>query len=374
MQDQEGYKREIAVIGKRNLEIRKWTRKDIGAGRILGYVQAALEAESLDGFKNNLVNWRFSKYLPDLFEGDGDLRGFEAIVYDFFKGSMPPGEAFDGLTGAVGRQYPLISYLFFLKDPDHHLPVAPSYFDDFFDLVDIEFRTRGRASWQNYQEYLAIIETVRHNFIDMGYHDTRLIDAHSFCWMVANPTQWNRTKGAFLKKKVQWRPEVPFEMLDTVSPGDLSISGVPPGIAPPDEDEFVEQYTGRMHIGRMAEEYALREERTRLEREGHPDLAERVGWTSQQDMSAGYDIRSFETDGRERRIEVKACRGNRDRFSFIVSDREFRKSRELENYYFYCVLFRDSLIDRMIGIPSMAIDTSFLKPRIYRAFVTTARK
>jgi hypothetical protein len=51
----------------------------------------------------------------------------------------------------------------------------------------------------------------------------------------------------------------------------------------------------------------------------------------------GYDILSFETDGSERFIEVKATRSNVGPANFFFTANEFQKAKETENYYIYMV-------------------------------------
>jgi hypothetical protein len=60
-------------------------------------------------------------------------------------------------------------------------------------------------------------------------------------------------------------------------------------------------------VGRLGEAFALAYERWRLAE--HPDLAEKVVHASLEDDTLGYDIRSFETDGGVRYVEVKATEG-----------------------------------------------------------------
>lgn len=63
-------------------------------------------------------------------------------------------------------------------------------------------------------------------------------------------------------------------------------------------------------LGKAGEELVLRHERGRLRSERREDLADKVRWTAVQDGDgAGYDIYSFESDGRERLIEVKTTNG-----------------------------------------------------------------
>ncbi|WP_316196944.1 DUF3883 domain-containing protein [Bradyrhizobium sp. SZCCHNS3053] len=63
-------------------------------------------------------------------------------------------------------------------------------------------------------------------------------------------------------------------------------------------------------LGRAGEERVLAHERSTLLAAGRTDLARQIRWVSDVDGDgAGYDIRSFEPDGRERLIEVKTTNG-----------------------------------------------------------------
>jgi len=91
--------------------------------------------------------------------------------------------------------------------------------------------------------------------------------------------------------------------------------------APPEEDvkrllgvarkyDAAEREARNRRIGRAGEERVLRFERAKLSRSGRDDLAEKVRWVSDLDGDgAGYDIASFEPEGRPRLIEVKTTNG-----------------------------------------------------------------
>lgn len=75
-------------------------------------------------------------------------------------------------------------------------------------------------------------------------------------------------------------------------------------------------------LGRAGEELILHHERRNLAQAGRSDLAERIRWTAEQDGDGfGYDIASFELDGRERKIEVKTTNGW-ERTPFHISRNE----------------------------------------------------
>lgn len=75
-------------------------------------------------------------------------------------------------------------------------------------------------------------------------------------------------------------------------------------------------------LGRAGEEMVMRHERLSLAAAGRDDLARQVRWISDEvGDGAGYDIASFEPDGRSRLIEVKTTNGW-DRTPFHISANE----------------------------------------------------
>ena len=67
----------------------------------------------------------------------------------------------------------------------------------------------------------------------------------------------------------------------------------------------------------------MKRERDRLSASGRPDLAARVRAVSAESSSYGFDILSFEADGSQRRIEVKATAASpSDDAGFWLSEHE----------------------------------------------------
>ena len=82
----------------------------------------------------------------------------------------------------------------------------------------------------------------------------------------------------------------------------------------------------------------------------------------------GYDILSFEPDGRERLIEVKTTNFGQ-LTPFFVSRNQVRVSeRELERYHLYR-LFRFRLAPRMFMLPGALAQSCQLDPTEYEARV-----
>ena len=89
-------------------------------------------------------------------------------------------------------------------------------------------------------------------------------------------------------------------------------------------------------LGRAGEERVLVHERASLRAAGRTDLAERIRWVSHVDGDgAGYDIQSFDTDGRDRLIEVKTTNGW-ERTPFHITRNELAVAEERRSDWHWC--------------------------------------
>lgn len=81
-------------------------------------------------------------------------------------------------------------------------------------------------------------------------------------------------------------------------------------------------------LGKAGEERVLKHERNTLTAAGREDLAQQIRWVSEEEGDgAGYDIASFDADGRQRLIEVKTTNGW-ERTPFHVSRNELAVADE----------------------------------------------
>jgi len=88
--------------------------------------------------------------------------------------------------------------------------------------------------------------------------------------------------------------------------------------------------------GALGEFLVLEYERKRLVRAKRADLAAMVRWTSKENVAAGFDISSFEIDGSQRFVEVKASVGAAKRF--MITRNEWRVAQiENDRYWIYLV-------------------------------------
>jgi len=100
---------------------------------------------------------------------------------------------------------------------------------------------------------------------------------------------------------------------------------------------------------KQAEELVVMEEKKRLSKIGRPDLAKLVIRVSAENVSAGYDIVSFNNDGLPRFIEVKSSTGRSIRFEWSVREREVASDNGTR-YWIYFVPLANILEKRTLPI------------------------
>ncbi len=135
--------------------------------------------------------------------------------------------------------------------------------------------------------------------------------------------------------------------------------------------DFRKQGKNLRRIGERGEAIVLKQERKYLSDLGKYDLAEKVEQVSKENTSAGYDILSFELDGRKKYIEVKATNSNDDGdIGFFISINEVEKAKELKNHYIYFVFKVKSKNPKiwLLKNPSKLFDRGItLKPVNFKA-------
>lgn len=170
----EDYKRRVAARIKDILNAENWTESEIESGVIRDRVFKAVQVHV------NLVGRFQISSFNDLV--NKDLNQAERVFYDFYHNHKEQ-ECFDQICGIFGRTYNIVAYLYFINNPEKYLPIKPQYFDRIFKRLQIDLKTEGRCSWDNYQEFLDIVSAVR-DYMREYYQepDIDLLDAHSFLW------------------------------------------------------------------------------------------------------------------------------------------------------------------------------------------------
>lgn len=190
----EDYKPRLRAHALGLLAAATWSESQIGSGAILQHTIDAIEIQdSRIKLNNNLLFWqnRFGHAQREhraLLEAQTDARlrrHLEGLLYQLYRGDGEEGRVFDPLSQATGAKYPLLAYLYFLKDMDRFMPIQPTTFDRAFRDLGLDIVTLRHCTWENYSRYNAGLAAVRNALTRVeGLARARLVDAHSFCFML----------------------------------------------------------------------------------------------------------------------------------------------------------------------------------------------
>jgi len=192
----ENYKPHLREYALSRLRAGEWTENQIGSGEIVRCTIDAIEIQDNrpGGHLNNLLSWqnRWGHANRDhraLLEAEvsASVRApIERLLFGLSRGGADEGLTFDRLSDLTGRKYPLMDYLYFLKDIDRFMPINPTGFDRAFRAFGVELTTLRQIGWTNYTAYNATLDGLRPLIAKAANLKTvRLVDAHSFCWVFA---------------------------------------------------------------------------------------------------------------------------------------------------------------------------------------------
>jgi hypothetical protein len=135
---------------------------------------------------------------------------------------------------------------------------------------------------------------------------------------------------------------------------------------PPRQINYLEREARNRSLGLAGESFAMEAEHRRLWEAGARHLAERIEHVSAtKGDGLGYDILSFENDGRERFIEVKTTAFG-SMTPFFASVKEVEVSESLPTFQLYRVFkFRDA--PRIFTLPGPLRQSCILDPIQFRA-------
>lgn len=358
----ESYKAEIREEALGILDIRNWNESIIGTGEIVSRVIETMELE-----ENNLVGTRNQyghKSLPhyrflDARDDGTNLEEIEQTLFDFYKRNNDPEDTFNKMTTLIGRRFAPMAFLYYLKNDREYLPISSKNFEIAFEEIESGVRLTN-CTWEQYQTYLETIREVQGLLEAKMNMALNFIDAHSFLWVIGY-------KGKF-REWLDSRDELEEEiriLASIVSPVNNSQSQnrANPNVSDSESNpDFITQARKKQIKGRKAEEIVMKFERDRLTEAGKPELAEKVKDFSKR-FSYGFDIRSYNEDGTNRDIEVKASSSN----GFILTRNELYKSTTNPNYWIYIVNIKKHEVQiKQIPSPELKNPEKFkLEPKDY---------
>lgn len=183
---EENYKSRIVELAQFDLEYSSWKREWIGKNDIIR--NRALKAMSRAG---NLVNRNQQIHFKDKL--DPNRKEYnplaEQALYDIYtsKGAEEESAAFAQAQSVFGGTYDTLAFLWFIKDSSRFLPVSPGNFENSLLSIGIEYKLSNRCSWENYNGFIDIVRSIQSIMQDIEALkgvDIRLIDAHSFLWVI----------------------------------------------------------------------------------------------------------------------------------------------------------------------------------------------
>lgn len=138
----------------------------------------------------------------------------------------------------------------------------------------------------------------------------------------------------------------------------------------PVKRDYLEREARNQSLGLAGEEFVLQFEHWRLVQLGQPKLADRVDHVARSKGDGlGYDVLSYEVDGKERFIEVKTTTFGRDT-PFFVSRGELTLSHQAKDQFHLYRLFEFRKSPRLFDLAGPLDQHCSLDPVTYRASFT----
>ena len=130
---------------------------------------------------------------------------------------------------------------------------------------------------------------------------------------------------------------------------------------------YLEREAQNQQLGEAGEQFVLNFERARLIHAGSANLADQIEQVSATvGPSAGYDIRSFETNGSDRFIEAKTTKYGKST-PFFVTPNELRFSQQNAARYHLYRVFKFRAQPRLFTLQGHLRDQCLLSPSQYLA-------
>lgn len=135
----------------------------------------------------------------------------------------------------------------------------------------------------------------------------------------------------------------------------------------PVKRDYIAREARNTALGMAGEEFVVRFEHWRLNQLGKTRLAERVEHVSQtKGDGLGYDVLSFDANGRERFIEVKTTAFGKET-PFFVTRNELSFSKDASDNFVLCRLFEFRQTPRLFALNGALDQHCALDPVTYRA-------
>jgi hypothetical protein len=205
-------------------------------------------------------------------------------------------------------KWPFVSHLAFLLRPSTYFPVKPTPFNDLLEYYGLEDKVAGHVDWNRYLLLMELADWLRERL--SGYGTADIVEIHSYMWVVAYLGPANTKK----RKRRSTRA------FDT----ELGLR----------QKRAME----RERRGLAGERHVFESEVERLNKLSKTKLANQVEMVSFNCSEGGFDIRSYDDDGKEIHIEVKTTIASEaNDAGFWLSEGERAKAKDDPSWRLYRV-------------------------------------
>lgn len=133
--------------------------------------------------------------------------------------------------------------------------------------------------------------------------------------------------------------------------------------------DFIAKAEKDQKTGVLAEELVVEYEKDYLRKNNRDDLAQRVKWVAKEADGYGYDVLSFDLNGEEKYIEVKATTlGESTPFEITANEVELSNSKS-NHYWIYRVVHMNSTEPVFYKVNGNVYEEFELEPIAYRAYL-----
>ncbi|HET6552680.1 MAG TPA: DUF3883 domain-containing protein [Dyella sp.] len=225
---------------------------------------------------------------------------------------------------------------------------------------------------RKHQNISAILRDAGCPYIDgykpLGNYQVLLADV--VAEVILDDPQFDRAATAAAEQPALPRIDMDFRQWTDQPPRPREVREAPVsyGFQPVHRDYLALEARNRS-LGLAGEEMVMAYERARLLQLGKPSLSDKVEHVSKaRGDGLGYDVLSFERDGRERFIEVKTTAFAKE-FPFFMSRRELDFSSQVGDQFHLYRLFEFRREPRMFELHGDMRHRLWLDPVSYRAMV-----
>lgn len=216
---------------------------------------------------------------------------------------------------------------------------------DYFSMLTAELSGRAYIKSKHSAALMAKIDR-SHRSVEFKHQNiSAVLDVLGMPWIPGYKPKLNFQNAIFgaIERYITEHPGIlePAPMRNPAGPVSAAVFVDPP--APSSTGEKIPEGLRRLirkfdpverdhlnhSLGKAGEAFVVDLEKHRLQEGNRADLARKVRWTAEEDGDgAGYDISSFNFEGRPRLIEVKTTNGSA-RTPFFITRNEFNVAKEI---------------------------------------------